>query len=121
MASRFREHRADQVSSAEFPVVGIGASAGGLDAFHAFFERMPADCGMAFVVILHLPADRKSMLIEILSRWTSMPVLEGLDGTRLEPNHVYVPPPHGVVTMVGARLSVEGAADDRDKIGRAHV
>lgn len=101
-------------SSAEFPVVGIGASAGGLDAFRAFFEKMPADCGMAFVVILHLPADRKSMLIEILSRWTSMPVLEGLDGTKLEPNHVYVPPPHGVVTMVGAGLSVEGAADDGD-------
>ena len=102
------------MSSAEFPVVGIGASAGGLDAFHAFFEKMPANCGMAFVVILHLPPDRKSMLIEILTRWTSMPVLEGVDGTRLAPNHVYVPPPHGVITMVDAHLSVEAAADETD-------
>ncbi|HEY3852048.1 MAG TPA: CheR family methyltransferase [Steroidobacteraceae bacterium] len=103
------------MSSAEFPVVGIGASAGGLDAFHAFFEKMPANCGMAFVVILHLPADHKSMLIEILDRWTSMPVLEGVDGTRLEPNHVYVPPPHGVTTVVDAHLSVEAPADGTDR------
>ena len=114
MASVFRKHRAAQVSSADFPVVGIGASAGGLDAFHAFFEKMPADCGMAFVVILHLPPDRKSMLIEILTRWTSMPVLEGADGTRVEPNHVYVPPPHGVITMIDAHLSVEASADQTD-------
>ncbi len=114
MASVFRKHTAAQVSSADFPVVGIGASAGGLDAFHAFFEKMPADCGMAFVVILHLPPDRKSMLIEILTRWTSMPVLEGADGTRVEPNHVYVPPPHGVITMIDAHLSVEASADQTD-------
>jgi len=58
-----------------FPVIGIGASAGGIDAFHTFFEHMPADCGMAFVMVLHLPVHRKSMLIEILSRWTAMPVV----------------------------------------------
>ena len=60
-----------------FPVVGLGASAGGLEAFRAFFEHMPADCGMAFVMILHLPADRKSMLADILGRWTSMRVIDG--------------------------------------------
>ena len=77
-----------------FPVVGIGASAGGIDAFHSFFDHMPADCGMAFIILLHLPADRKSMLTEILRRWTDMRVLEGSDQTQIEPNCVYVPPPH---------------------------
>jgi len=48
-----------------------------------FFKHMPADCGMAFVVLLHLPADRKSLLVEILTRWTSMTVCEGVSGTSL--------------------------------------
>ena len=68
------------------PVVGIGASAGGLDAFHSFFRNMPADSGMAFVVLLHLPLGRKSMLPEILARWTPMRVVEVIDGQRLEAN-----------------------------------
>ncbi len=99
------------MSASEFPIVGIGASAGGLDAFHAFFNHMPADCNMAFVVVLHLPADRKSMLPEILSRWTAMPVKEGVDGTLIEPNCVYVPPPHALVTLVDGRLAVQMPQD----------
>jgi two-component system, chemotaxis family, CheB/CheR fusion protein len=102
------------VSAAEFPVVGIGASAGGIDAFHGFFDRMAADSGMAFVMILDLPADRNSMLIDILRRWTPMPVLEGLHGTRVEPDHVYVPPPHALVTLVDGRLEVEMPSNDSD-------
>src|ERR1700712_2047086 len=89
-----------------FPVVGIGASAGGLDAFHSFFNHMPVDCGMAFVMILHLPADRKSMLPEILARWTEMRVLEASDGMLVEVNCVYVPPPHANVTLKDGRLGV---------------
>ena len=84
------------MTSKAFPIIGIGASAGGIDAFHSFFDAMPPDCGMAFVMILHLPADRKSMLTEILSRWTSMKVIEGRDGVRIQPNCVYVPPPHAI-------------------------
>jgi two-component system, chemotaxis family, CheB/CheR fusion protein len=68
-----------RMSMAEFSIIGIGASAGGIDAFHSFFDHMPADCGMAFVMVLHLPADRKSMLTEILARWTSMPVIDVMD------------------------------------------
>ena len=100
------------MSGSEFPIVGIGASAGGLDAFHAFFDHLPADCNMAFVMVLHLPPDRKSMLSEILSRWTSMPVKDGLDGVLVEPNCVYVPPPHSVVTLVDGRLVVRSAAEE---------
>jgi two-component system, chemotaxis family, CheB/CheR fusion protein len=94
------------VNSPTFPIVGIGASAGGIDAFHLFFNHMPADCGMAFVVLLHLPAERKSMLVEILTRWTGMTVTEGVSGTRLLPNHIYVPPPHSLVRLTGGQLEV---------------
>jgi len=85
-------------------IVGIGASAGGLEAFRSFFENTPAEPGMAFVVILHLPADRKSLLAEILARWTSMRVVQPSQDELLEPNCVYVPPPHAAVTIADGRL-----------------
>jgi two-component system CheB/CheR fusion protein len=97
-------------------VVGIGASAGGLDAFHSFFGTMPDESGLAFVVILHLPVGRRSMLPEILRRWTNMRVLEASDGMVIEPDVVYVPPPHSVVTLadgsLGIRMPPEGALKD---------
>ena len=62
---------------------------------------------MAFVVLLHLPLGRKSMLPEILARWTPMRVVEVIDGQRLEANSVYVPPPHAVVTVVGGHFRVQ--------------
>ena len=72
------------MTMADFPIIGIGASAGGIDAFHSFFDHMPADCGMAFVTVLHLPADRKSMLTEILARWTQMPVIDVTDRVAIQ-------------------------------------
>ncbi len=89
-----------------FPVVGIGASAGGIEAFHGFFKHMRGDCGMAFVVILHLPAERKSMLAGILARWTTLRVVEADDGQTLEANCVYVPPPHTLVSLEDGQLKV---------------
>jgi two-component system, chemotaxis family, CheB/CheR fusion protein len=94
------------MAEADITIVGIGASAGGLDAFRSFFEHMPSDSGMAFVVILHLPADYKSMLPDILERWTSMPVVPADDGTAVEPNSVYVPTPHSAVAFVEGCLRV---------------
>src|SRR5437868_3245992 len=73
-----------------FPVVGIGASAGGLEAFTELFKAMPPDSGMAFVLVQHLPPERKSMIAELLQRQTSMPVLQVQDGMSIEANHVYV-------------------------------
>src|ERR1700744_5489798 len=100
-------HPGRRMSTAEFSIIGIGASAGGIDAFHSFFDHMPPDSGMAFVMILHLPSDRKSMLTEILTRWTPMPVLEVMDRVAIQPNHVYVPPPHAIVTLIEGHLVVE--------------
>src|SRR5436853_2066674 len=77
---------AEQPPRLPFPVVGVGASAGGLEAFSEFLEAMPPDSGMAFVLIQHLPPDRESLLAEIFSRRTKMPVRQIEDGMAVEPN-----------------------------------
>ncbi len=74
-------------------VVGIGASAGGLEALQQFLTFLPKDTGMAFVIIQHLSPDHKSLLSEILSKYTAMPVQEAEDGMQVRRNHVYLIPP----------------------------
>ena len=74
----------------DFPIVGIGASAGGLEALEAFLAPMPLDTGMAFVVIQHLSPKHKSLMTEILQRITPMKVTQIEDGMRIEPNRVYL-------------------------------
>ncbi len=80
-----------------FPVVGIGASAGGVEALQGLFADMPIDTGAAFVVVTHVSPDRISMLPEILGRATAMPVEPAADGVEVLPNRVYVLPAHGVL------------------------
>ena len=87
-------------------IVGIGASAGGIEAFRAFFNNMPSNSGIAFVVVFHLPANRPSMLPAILGRWTSMPVREVHDGVLVMANTVYVPPPHANTVLHHGHLYV---------------
>ena len=82
-----------------FPIVGIGASAGGLEVFREFFRSMPAGSGMAFVIVSHLDPGHDSMLTEILQRTTAMPVAEAHDLTQVEPDHVYVIPPNRDMTV----------------------
>jgi two-component system CheB/CheR fusion protein len=95
------------------PIVGIGASAGGVEALEHFFRAVPADNGLAFVIVTHLPHDRESMLAEILGRATRMPVVEAKDGERVEAEHVYVLPPGAILTIRegSLRLRRTGAAD----------
>lgn len=81
-------------TDAPFPIVGIAASAGGLEAFTQLLSHLPADTGMAFVLIQHLDPNHKSLLSEILARTTQMPVNEVKDGVAVEPNQVYVIPPN---------------------------
>jgi PAS domain S-box-containing protein len=80
--------------SLSFPVVAIGASAGGLEAVRAVLAKLPRDSGMAYVVIQHLDPSRNSALAELLSKSTSMPVLEITNRITVKPNHVYVVPPN---------------------------
>ncbi len=89
-----------------FPIIGIGASAGGLEAFELFFKTMPADRNMAFVLVPHLDPGHASMLSDILQRNTTMPVQEAQDQAKIEPNHVYIIPPnkdmaifHGTINL----------------------
>ena len=79
--------------AASFAIVGVGASAGGLEAFTQLLKALPADTGMAFVLVQHLAPTHPSALAEILSRATKMPVMEVQDEPTVEPNHVYVIPP----------------------------
>src|ERR1700746_827110 len=93
-------------TSLEFPVVGIGASAGGLDAFTQFLEGIEADTGMAFVLIQHLAPNHPSSLVEILSRATRLPVTEGQNERPVLPNHIYVIPPGRYMIIVSGRLQL---------------
>ena len=80
-------------SGPQFPVVGIGASAGGLEACTALLKALPINPGMAFVLVQHLDPHHESILHKLLSRSTEMPVIQVEDGMLLEPDHVYVIPP----------------------------
>jgi two-component system, chemotaxis family, CheB/CheR fusion protein len=84
--------------------VGIGASAGGLDAFKALLECLPVDTGLSFVIIQHLAAGQESMLADILSRFTKMPVQAVKNKMAIEPDHVYVIPPGNTMTMENKTL-----------------
>src|SRR6202140_4577448 len=77
-----------------FPIVGIGASAGGLEAFTKLLSHLPTDTGMAFVLLQHLDPKHASMSSEILSRATRIPVAEVTNGMRVKPNCIYVIPPN---------------------------
>jgi two-component system CheB/CheR fusion protein len=89
----FVEDESPGQASLPFPIVGIGASAGGLEASTQLLRALPADTGMAFVFVQHLDPTHPSMLTEILSRATAMPVAEVTDQMAAEPNRVYVIPP----------------------------
>ncbi|MCW8279193.1 hypothetical protein IMF27_30055 [Pseudomonas sp. PCH199] len=94
-------------------VVGIGASAGGLQAFTTFFAQLPPDSGMAFVLVQHLSPDHESALPEILGRIAPIPVVVAQRGMRVEPNRVYVIPPDATLTIKDSCLLVVKPAPER--------
>lgn len=88
----------------DFPIVGIGASAGGLEAFVELLKHLDLKTGMAFVLVQHLDPNHESLLTEILTRATTMPVLEATDHQLVEPNHIYVLPPNAGMTLDSGSL-----------------
>jgi two-component system CheB/CheR fusion protein len=96
------------IPEAAFPIVGIGASAGGLAAFEAFFSAMPAevDPGMAFVVVQHLAPDHKSILADLVKRYTRMEVFEVEDGMVVRPNCTYIIPPNRDMAFLNGALQL---------------
>jgi two-component system, chemotaxis family, CheB/CheR fusion protein len=100
-----------------FPIVGIGASAGGLGAFEAFFAGMPADTdpGMAFVLVQHLAPDHKSILTELIQRYTRMKVFEVEDGVVVRPNCAYIIPPGRDMAFLNGTLQLLEPAEPRGR------
>ncbi|TVP69101.1 MAG: PAS domain-containing protein [Leptolyngbya sp. LCM1.Bin17] len=90
-----------------FPVVAIGASAGGLEAFTQLISHLPTTTGMAFVLVQHLDPSHPSLLREIIGRTTEMPVLEATDGMAIAPNQVYVIPPNQAMTIEAGTLRLQ--------------
>ena len=90
-----------------FPIVGIGASAGGLEALEAFFKNMPPEPGMAFVVVQHLDPTYKGILAELLQRTTAMPTFQIKDGMAIKPDHIYVIPPNADLSISNGTLHLE--------------
>jgi len=96
-----------------FPIVGIGASAGGLEAFEQFFHAIPADSGMAFVLIPHLDPSHASLLVDILQRATTIPVIEAEDQMSVQANHVYIIPPNRDMEILHGELQLSVPATPR--------
>jgi len=103
-----------------FPIVGIGASAGGLEALELFLKHVPAGSGLSFVIVQHLDPTHKGIMVELLQRVTPMPVIQARDRLKVAPDRVYVIPPnkdlsilHGVLHLLepaaprGLRLPID--------------
>lgn len=118
--------------AANIPIVGLGASAGGLEALESFLKNVPHESGIAFVVVQHLDPTHKGIMVELLQRSTTMPVAQVTDRLKVEPGHVYLIPPnrdlsvlHGVLHLVepqaprGLRLPIDfflrSLADDQQE------
>jgi len=84
--------------------VGIGASAGGLEAIESFFKHMPVESGLAFIVVQHLSPDYKSLMVELLSKHTQMPVHRIIEGVNVEANSIYLIPPKKNLTIFHGKL-----------------
>lgn len=96
-----------------FPVVGIGASAGGLEALKQFFTAMPLETGLAFVLVQHLDPNHESLMADLLAKYTAMSVAQAVDGLHVTPNHVYVIPPNHYLSMQDGVLHLSPPTERR--------
>ncbi len=99
-------------ASRSFPIVGIGASAGGLEAFTQLLSHLPGTTGMAYVLVQHLAPTHVSLLADLLARATRMPVLQVQDQMAVEPDHVYVIPPNVTMTLLHGVLRLTARTQD---------
>src|SRR5256885_9888552 len=96
-----------------FPIVGVGASAGGVEALEGFFQGVPPKPGLAFVVVTHLSPDRESLLHEIIARYTDLGVVVAEDGIEVRPDCVYVLPADAIISIKSGRLAVRKTSSIR--------
>src|SRR6266404_1841085 len=100
----------DRAAGGDGPIIGIGASAGGIDALQRFFPAVLPDAGHAFVVVQHLAPDHPSILTDLLGRCCRLPVSQVDHETPVEANHVYVIPPNAILTIQAGALRVSRPA-----------
>jgi two-component system, chemotaxis family, CheB/CheR fusion protein len=105
------EHAFSSHTGIDFPVVALGASAGGLDTFRKLFAALPANCGMAFVLIQHLDPKHKSMMVELPAAHTAMQVVQVADGMLVERDHVYLNPPGTCLAIAAGTLRLSKPLD----------
>lgn len=108
-----RKSKSSQSDLSQFPIVGIGASAGGLEALELFFGNMPKDSGMAFVVIQHLDPNHAGIMPELLQRITPMKVFQASDSLKVKPNCVYVIPPNKSLSLLNGTLHLFDPVESR--------
>jgi two-component system CheB/CheR fusion protein len=96
-----------------FPIVGVGASAGGVEALEGFFQGVPSKPGLAFIVVTHLSPDRESLLHEIIARYTDLTVAVAADGVEVRPDSVYVLPADAIISIEQGRLQVRKSDSSR--------
>jgi two-component system CheB/CheR fusion protein len=109
-ASRKSSPTAHKLKKNGFPIIGIGASAGGLEAYERFFSQMPPDSGMAFVIVQHLDPARHSSVPDILTRFTRMSIHEATNDMRVEPNSIYLIPPNKSMGIQNGALYLQEPA-----------
>jgi len=108
-----KEEKSKKTNTVQFPIVGIGASAGGLEALEQFFENMPQHSGMAFVVIQHLDPTRAGIMPELLQRTTAMKVFQASDRLKVKPDCVYVIPPNKSMSLLNDALYLFDPVESR--------
>ena len=101
------------LTTSPFPIVGLGASAGGLEAFKNFFSAMPNSSGMSFVLIQHLDPTHESLMKDLLSRYTKMNVIQAEDKMEVKENHIYLIPPNREMTIHKRKLHLTAPKERR--------
>ena len=98
-----------------FPIIGVGASAGGIEAIEGFLRGMPAEPGLALVIVTHLSPDRESLLHEIVARYTDLPVHVATDGMAVEKNQIYIMPPDAILVIENRHLQIRKNSSRRER------
>src|SRR5215813_4983725 len=106
---------ADRLEKDGFLITGLGASAGGIQAFQDFFQHVPTKSGIAYVVILHMSPDHDSHLAQVLQTTTKMPVTQVNERVKVQPDNVYVVPPNQHLTMQDGHIQVSPNIEIQDR------
>ncbi|HVE89089.1 MAG TPA: chemotaxis protein CheB, partial [Burkholderiaceae bacterium] len=109
------DHGAPTLNYSVLPMVGIGGSAGAIPSIQTFFQAMPRDSGLAFVVVMHLSPEHESALAEVVQSWTEMRVEQVVNSVKVRRNHVYVIPPGKQIAAANGNLELADLPSDRGR------